>query len=139
MAQQNEEGEQMAPTAPVSQATAHHDTMTQQEQRHTANPIIRRKRLVYLAITVTIVLAIVVCAVDVTVSGRNRTRTPMEVACHFIGVPDLKECHTTTNVQQFLVGSIPSEIGLLTQLTWLSLYDDTYNQQSVVGTIPSSI
>ncbi|KAI2500784.1 hypothetical protein MHU86_13708 [Fragilaria crotonensis] len=90
--------------------------------------------------------------------------TPEEVACEFIGHPSLTECRSILKFDSFNDGemvtgsSIPSEIGLLTQLTALlvdgneltrsipseiSLLTDlvilSFTENELSGTIPSSI
>ena len=66
--------------------------------------------------------------------------TPQEIACEFIGRPYLVECLETTAFNSYDGGdsangsTIPSEIGLLTKLVILSLYNS-----GLSGSIPSSI
>ena len=69
------------------------------------------------------------------------TTTPIDarlsVACNFVSIWDLTECRTTTfiSTSSAAVGStIPSEMGFLTQLTFLDL---CCNQ--LTGTIPTEI
>lgn len=66
---------------------------------------------------------------------------PLTVACEFISVPDVAECRSTVKFDSFIdagdrtTGStIPSEIGLLTQLMVLRL---PFNQ--LISTIPTEI
>lgn len=60
---------------------------------------------------------------------------PLMVACNFLSMSDLSECQTTTSFHGITMGdTIPSEIGLLTQLQMLD-----FLEQELVGTIPSTM
>ena len=60
--------------------------------------------------------------------------TPEQIACNFISIPDLTECRSTVAFTDETTGlTIPSEIGLLTQLTHLSF------PFSMTSTIPTEI
>ena len=63
--------------------------------------------------------------------------SPEEIACNFLSMPNLTECRSTSllNFGDNVTGStIPSEIGLLTQLARLD-----FNLDSLAGTIPTEI
>ncbi|KAI2502056.1 hypothetical protein MHU86_12375 [Fragilaria crotonensis] len=72
-----------------------------------------------------------------TGSACSSVLTPEQIACNFLSLPSLADCRATTSI----VGSasingttIPSELGLLTQLTHLSLFS-----KGLTGTIPQSL
>ena len=70
-----------------------------------------------------------------TLPPSTKSVDSLMVACHFLSISDLSECQATTSFHGSTVGdTIPSEIGLLTQLQMLDLY-----QQQLVGTIPSTM
>lgn len=59
----------------------------------------------------------------------------LSVACNFLNFTDLKECALATVFGGDAVGNtIPTEIGLLTQLTYLDL-----SFEQLIGTIPSTL
>ena len=66
--------------------------------------------------------------------------TPEQIACNFLSIPSLTECRATTEFDFYTGGAvtngsiIPSEIGLLTQLTHLE-----FGWNVLTGSIPSSI
>jgi Leucine-rich repeat (LRR) protein len=62
--------------------------------------------------------------------------TQIQIACNFLSIPNVTECRSTVTFDSDTTtgSTIPSEIGLLTQLTWLSF---AYNQ--LTSTIPSEI
>ena len=69
------------------------------------------------------------------------SKAALQIACNFLSIPDLKKCPTRVEFEPWnndgdrINGSkIPTEIGVLTQLTYL---DVTYN--SLTGTILSAI
>lgn len=79
-----------------------------------------------------------------TVTGGTSTttpkKTPIEVACYFLGLTDLRECLSTTEydgdaVTNTLLNTIPTEIGLLKQLQTLNFNRDIH----MGGTLPTEI
>ncbi|KAI2490344.1 hypothetical protein MHU86_24234 [Fragilaria crotonensis] len=66
--------------------------------------------------------------------------TPETIACRFLSIPDVTSCRSTFVFESELGGdtttgsTIPSEIGLLTQLTYLDFYNN-----SLTSSIPSEI
>ncbi|KAI2513067.1 hypothetical protein MHU86_1359 [Fragilaria crotonensis] len=66
------------------------------------------------------------------------TLSPEQIACNFIGRPNLVDCRSTVEVATSSSNAagvtIPSEIGVLTQLTHLE-----YDLSELIGTIPSTI
>jgi hypothetical protein len=67
---------------------------------------------------------------------RRRQRKDLMVACKFLNINDLKVCQENKNFgngNSRNSQNIPSEIGLLTQMTYLSLYGN-----HVFGTIPTT-
>ncbi|KAI2492109.1 hypothetical protein MHU86_22445 [Fragilaria crotonensis] len=67
------------------------------------------------------------------------TTTPslasLAIACNFLSIPDVTDCQSTFSFSGSTTGStIPSEIGLLTQLTYLSFYNN-----ALTSSIPSEI
>ena len=74
---------------------------------------------------------------DVPTSSPASSLTPEEIACNFLSIPSLADCRATVSVDLSYDANgstIPSEIGVLTQLTHLNL---GYN--NLTGTIPSSL
>jgi hypothetical protein len=68
-------------------------------------------------------------------SSKPTSLTPEQIACNFLSEPDVSECRSTVVFGGATTGStIPSEIGLLTQLTFLSFHNN-----SLTSTIPSEI
>ena len=109
----------------------------------------RRFMRVLLAILLAILLVVIVVAlvmclpkpaqVTPTPTSAPAPLPPEQVACNFLSIPDLMECRTTvkfdTLAGDYTTGStIPSEIALLSRLTYL---DVSYS--SLTGTIPSEI
>lgn len=103
----------------------------------------RRSILLLLIVVVAVVVVVVVLVLTKTIGGAPAATpapslTPEQVACNFIGQTSLTDCRTTLYVEldTFIrIGStIPTEIGLLTQLTYLDL-----SSHELAGTIPSSI
>ena len=109
-------------------------------------------------------LALFVCIIVGTVVGlvirqSSTPKAPKQIACDFLSIPDLTTCQSTLDFSRDRYGStIPSEIGLLTQLTFLSIYDNelkgtipsevglltqlmalVFNNNELVGTIPSEV
>jgi hypothetical protein len=61
--------------------------------------------------------------------------TPEQIACNFLSIPNVTKCRSTVDYYGSPTGpKIPSEIGLLTQLTFLTL-----RGKSLTSTIPSEI
>ncbi|KAI2513081.1 hypothetical protein MHU86_1373 [Fragilaria crotonensis] len=63
--------------------------------------------------------------------------TPQQIACQFIGLESLTECAAALEIRRSQGrggGTIPTEIGLLTQLTYLSLEGN-----GLGGSIPSAV
>ncbi len=61
--------------------------------------------------------------------------TPAQIACQFLSIPNVTECLATVEFAGAPTGStIPSEIGLLTQLTYLDFYSER-----LTARIPSEI
>jgi hypothetical protein len=58
----------------------------------------------------------------------------LQVACEFLNVPNVSTCQLQTMFNSSKIGTIPTEIGLLTQTTFLQLAT-----MQLVGTIPSTI
>ncbi|KAI2501778.1 hypothetical protein MHU86_12698 [Fragilaria crotonensis] len=82
-----------------------------------------------------------VVALVTTLSRSGQTTTQEEtIACQFLSIPDLTVCQSTTsfdsvNTDDRTTGStIPSAIGLLTQLTYLDFYGN-----QLTSTIPTEI
>ncbi|KAI2513072.1 hypothetical protein MHU86_1364 [Fragilaria crotonensis] len=81
-----------------------------------------------------------IIAIPVILSSRNATSTsapsPEQIACNFISISKLIECRSTYAVsrRRSISGTIPSEIGLLTQLTSLDLASN-----QLTGTISSTV
>ena len=79
-------------------------------------------------------------APDATVAPTSGISAPEEIACDFIGHPSLTDCLTTLSFNSYDGGdstngpTIPSEIGLLTQMTALLL-----DGNELTGSIPPSI
>ncbi len=75
-------------------------------------------------------------------TGTPSTKAPIsaeseQIACYFLSISNVTECRSTLryNAEKKPTGStIPSEIGLLTQLTYLDVYNNTLS-----GSIPSEI
>jgi hypothetical protein len=88
----------------------------------------------------TTVIIIMPSPVQVTTTTTITTTTrpiqeQLSVACHFLSITNLTECQTRTFIDtsyNAVGNTIPTEIGLLTQLTRLDLCDN-----DLVGTIPS--
>jgi Leucine-rich repeat (LRR) protein len=62
---------------------------------------------------------------------------PEQIACNFLSLPSLADCRATASIvgRSSINGTtIPSELGLLTQLTHLSLFS-----KGLTGTIPQSL
>lgn len=81
-------------------------------------------------------ILIVVIVVPIVLTRPSGTSSE-QIACNFIEQPSLSECRTTNAYITAYTPpgtTIPTEIGLLTQLTSLWLYENVY-----VGTIPSEI
>ena len=69
------------------------------------------------------------------ITEQQQQQLPVAVACHFLKLTDMTTCQSTT----FFIGhpverTIPTEIGLLTQLTFLYLVDS-----NISGPIPSTL
>jgi hypothetical protein len=62
------------------------------------------------------------------------TCRPIQVACNFVCVPDVTTCRVQESFQSSNSGTIPTEIGLLTQVTVLA-----FGNQELTGTIPSTL
>ncbi|KAI2490855.1 hypothetical protein MHU86_23708 [Fragilaria crotonensis] len=68
------------------------------------------------------------------------TLTSEQIACNFLSISDMTECRSKVKFDPYNTGdttngsTIPSEIGLLTQLRYLSFYS-----KSLTSTIPSEI
>jgi hypothetical protein len=63
------------------------------------------------------------------------TNEQLATACNFLKVTNLTDCQATTSFSDVTVGNtIPTEIGLLSQLTFLDLRDN-----QLTGTIPSTL
>ena len=62
----------------------------------------------------------------------------LEVACNFTFLPNLTECQSTTSIsirhKEVVGNTIPSELGLLTQLTSLTFFNN-----QLIGRIPSTL
>ena len=85
-------------------------------------------------------VAIVVIALAVTLSGNKKRETAymnqLKVACDFLNFDDVTACQAARIVNGTITkgNTIPSEIGLLTQLTYLNLAG-----RQLRGTIPSTL
>ena len=84
--------------------------------------------------TTTTALSPVSIVVATTMPTRP-TIQQMYVACAFLNTPDISECQTMTSFRNATNGTtIPTEIGWLTQLTWLTLAN-----QALTGSMPSTL
>ena len=105
----------------------------------------RTYKIVIIGIVVAIAVAVAVIFTNAGTAASNKTpasflslKSPEElrqiaVACHFINSPNLTECVAITRVDWSTVGNtIPTEIGLLTQLAYWYLHSQ------LTGTIPST-
>lgn len=131
----------------------HHDGDTEAQQDQSTPTEERRPNDVkkwycrppFLAAIIVLSVCIVVAAIAVPIAimfqGGNAPTSvndtdPFQIACNFLSIPDVKECRSTVQFEnEGTTGStIPSELGLLTQLTYLSLYD-----KQLTSTIPSEL
>jgi hypothetical protein len=68
-------------------------------------------------------------------SSKPTSLTPDQIACNVLSIPNATKCRSTVKFDSTMTGStIPSEIGLLTQLAWLD-----FSSNSLTSTIPSEI
>jgi hypothetical protein len=71
-----------------------------------------------------------------TTSSKPTSLTPELIACNFLSIPNTTKCRSTVEFYEGATtgSTIPSEIGLLTQLTSLS-----FSSNSLTSTIPSEV
>ena len=113
-----------------------------------STPHARRSVWVWIMVGVVVVAAIIGISVGV---GNSKSKTKsinyedpdlMEI-CEFLGIYDVNVCLSETNVDTGLIssGTLPNGIGLLTQLTSLTIYGtpDEFLPAQLTGSIPSSI
>ena len=67
-------------------------------------------------------------------SPTRSTEEQIQVACDFLTFTSLSVCQSSTNVSTSLSGTIPTELGLLTQFTLMSLFGN-----QLTGNIPSTL
>ena len=95
----------------------------------------QRRSILLLLIVIGVVVTIVIVLFLTKTIGAPAL-TPVQIACNFIGQPSSSDCRTTLHVDYYSIqgSTIPSEIGLLGQLTHLNAY-----MNGLTGSIPSSI
>ncbi|KAI2512116.1 hypothetical protein MHU86_2203 [Fragilaria crotonensis] len=73
-------------------------------------------------------------------TSKPTSLTPRQIACNFLSIPNVTECRSTVKFDsgssddKTTGSTIPSEIGLLTQLTYLD-----FSNNALTSTIPSEI
>jgi hypothetical protein len=110
-------------------------------------PLAERKRICNSGIAALLIVAVIFIITGVYSGKRNKSNAEMEVsthprkeqlmvACNFLNYTSVTECQRSTSFHtHFVVGNtIPTEIGLLTQLTSLNLFS-----KHLIGTIPSTL
>jgi hypothetical protein len=149
------EKEQSRLAAAHAQMEAEQKAAVIQQQQQLA----KRKRFIQYGMiggVLFLVVLIIIIAVTVTRSGKAMAPTmapttsapkliptsaptlsiteQKQIACNFLELSSLSICQSTTYVTTSLNGTIPTEIGLLTQLTYLDLYS-----KQLTDTIPSTL
>ena len=107
----------------------------------------RKKQALIAAAIISCIIAsaVIICTIIAMVVGqtesglrRKQQRKDLKVACNFLGsYHGLKNCKDTEQFYNDIFGAsstIPSEIGLLTQMTYLDI-----SGEGVHGTIPSTL
>jgi hypothetical protein len=100
----------------------------------------RKRKILYGAFLFVLVIGVVVAAVVLSVgsvagpSEPTNGATTFEIACAWIGIHDINTCGNVVSASNGAAGSIPSELGVLTQQTALNV-----STNGLTGSIPSEL